>query len=604
MSQAVANQVNYDLKPFAVDLLKEVKSCFEHVDSQSAIHQITVPMLIHLVSVGGLQIQDVPMSGKLQETVYLQGSRHLRILLRCFIPALARVYLVYQPIVVDQPVTTIYQSPTHRLFYQTVYISLENYNSATTDIIDQLSSLDKMEPRCLDSRYYLAIEVAKRKNELDSPTSCDTHLMFTGDELFNCQGLSKRDFNEPLKLTVSELNILSPSQTEYYLSIISSFCQAKMDELAWEKLNRTGQQFLWKWTSLYEQFASDYIGEYAYQCELKHFRDIFMPCISSMLNKISIEDQQTIKAALDMIVFQFSFWPPTPQRINRKALKKWRERKRLNTNHLCKPACFDRPIFIVSAPRAGSTLLFETLVQFKNLWSTGEENHALLENILGLHPKDNNFHSNRLTGKDANASILRLVVEAFTSKLQDREQKYYLDLPDTSCDEKIRFLEKTPKNALRIPFMKALFPDALFIYLYRDAKSNISSLIDGWRSQRFISYQRLPGMDCRYWSFLLIPGWREMSHYSISEIAKQQWKQSNQIIQDDLQQLSRKDWMSLDYHELINQPEQVMRAISQFADLAWDTVIEARCKQGLPVSRLTLSSPCADKWLKHKAFLD
>jgi len=604
MAKALMDTLILKVKTFADDLLEEVKSCFEKLDSQSAINQTTAPRLIHLVSVGGLQVQDVPMSGQLQETVYLQCHRHLRILLSCFIPPLARVFLVRQPIAADKLITTIYQPPTHRLFYQTVYISLENDSAEIPDIIDQLSSLGEMEHRRLASRYYLAIEVAKRKNESDSPTLCETELMFTGDGLFDCRGLSKRDFNEPLTLAASELDILSPSQTAYYLSIVSSLCQAKLDELVWIELDRTSQQFLLKWTGLYEKFGRDYVGEYSYQGVLKYFRDIFMPCVSVELNKMSTKDQQAIKAALDMIIFQFSFWPPAPQRINRKTLKKLQHRKRLNTNHLDKFPCFDRPIFIVSAPRAGSTLLFETLVQFKILWSTGEENHALLENIQGLHPKDNHFHSNRLTANDANASILRSVVGAFTSKLQNREQNYYLDLHDTHAYEGIRFLEKTPKNALRIPFIKALFPDALFIYLRRDAKSNISSLIDGWRSQRFISYQNLPGMDDHHWSFLLIPGWREMSHCSISEIAKRQWQQSNQIIQDDLKALSKKDWMSLDYHDLINQPEQVMRTISQFADLEWDTVVEARCKQGLPVSRLTLTSPRADKWLKHEAFIN
>ena len=39
---------------------------------------------------------------------------------------------------------------------------------------------------------------------------------------------------------------------------------------------------------------------------------------------------------------------------------------------------FDRPIFILSAPRAGSTLLFETLSQFPDIWTIGRESHDII----------------------------------------------------------------------------------------------------------------------------------------------------------------------------------------------------------------------------------
>ncbi|MDB5480941.1 MAG: hypothetical protein JWO83_1994, partial [Caulobacteraceae bacterium] len=42
---------------------------------------------------------------------------------------------------------------------------------------------------------------------------------------------------------------------------------------------------------------------------------------------------------------------------------------------------FDRPIFIVSPPRSGSTLLFETLMKAPGLATVGGESHALMESI-------------------------------------------------------------------------------------------------------------------------------------------------------------------------------------------------------------------------------
>ena len=33
-------------------------------------------------------------------------------------------------------------------------------------------------------------------------------------------------------------------------------------------------------------------------------------------------------------------------------------------------------------------------------------------------------------------------------------------------------LEKTPKNSLRVPFLNAVFPQALFVYLYREPRES------------------------------------------------------------------------------------------------------------------------------------
>ena len=67
-------------------------------------------------------------------------------------------------------------------------------------------------------------------------------------------------------------------------------------------------------------------------------------------------------------------------------------------------------------------------------------------------------------------------------------------------------LEKTPKNALRIPFIRKTYPDALFVYLYREPRDNVSSIMEAWRSGRFVMYPDLPGWQGLPWSLLLIPG--------------------------------------------------------------------------------------------------
>ncbi len=44
-----------------------------------------------------------------------------------------------------------------------------------------------------------------------------------------------------------------------------------------------------------------------------------------------------------------------------------------------------------------------------------------------------------------------------------------------------RFVDKNNQNGLAIPYLRALFPDAHFVYIKRGPGDNINSLIEGWR---------------------------------------------------------------------------------------------------------------------------
>jgi hypothetical protein len=261
---------------------------------------------------------------------------------------------------------------------------------------------------------------------------------------------------------------------------------------------------------------------------------------------------------------------------------------------------FDSPLFIVSAPRAGSTLLFNTLSHFSDLWTIGEESHELIEGIEALHPSSHNFSSNRLTEVDAPPHISAALQKRFAQELQDRDGRAYLELPLKQRPNNIRFMEKTPKNALRIPFLKSVFPDALFIYLYREPRENISSMMEGWRSRRFIAYRNLPGWPFKEWSFLLPPGWSSLQNCSLVEIAAYQWKAANTYILDDLQALPKSCWCLTRYSDLIQKPKETISQVSQFAGLHWEQRVEQVVSKSLPISQMTLSTPSPDKWRKNE----
>ena len=341
-----------------------------------------------------------------------------------------------------------------------------------------------------------------------------------------------------------------------------------------------------RWDAAFGRFGHSSAGELAYQDILLDFREQ----VSSKLVRASAGMR-----AATVVDTMLSISPPAPRRIHRPTATK----KISHTEPLRCPE-LERPVFVVSAPRSGSTLLFDLLSRFPEVWTIGGESHEIIRAIPELHPAAKGYSSDRLTEADASPAIVAALRESFARRLVDRGGRRYLDGPADERPSRLRFIEKTPANALRIPFLRAAFSGALFVYLKRDPRENISSLVEGWRSRRFLSYQGMPGWPYRDWSFLLPPGWSSLEGRSLVEIAAYQWKTANAMIEEDLRPLPASSWRQVSYEELVRSPKDVLLAIGKLADLTWDDEVERAVSGALPLSRVTLSAPSPDKWRKHE----
>lgn len=245
---------------------------------------------------------------------------------------------------------------------------------------------------------------------------------------------------------------------------------------------------------------------------------------------------------------------------------------------------FDRPIFILSTPRSGSTLLFETLEQAPNLYTTGLESHSLIERIPQLFPPHRGWDSNRLTAADATPETAEELAGGFYERISDRD--------GSPPEGRVRMLEKTPKNALRLPFFDAIWPDALFVYLYRDVRRTLASMMEAWASGGFRTYPRLPGWTGYPWSLLLVPGWRELIGQPLPVIVAHQWTATTNVLLDDLERLPKERVCALEYEDFLSSPQPSVERVARFADLAWDKQLGTE----LPMSKVTVSKPDPDKW--------
>lgn len=254
---------------------------------------------------------------------------------------------------------------------------------------------------------------------------------------------------------------------------------------------------------------------------------------------------------------------------------------------------FDRPVIVVCPPRSGSSLLFETLARAPGIFTIGGESHALIESVAALRPDARGFESNRLDATAATPATIAAIRARFIAAARDRDGRPPAALP-------LRLLEKTPKNSLRVPFLAQAFPEARFVYLYREPRQVLSSMIEAWESGRFRTYKQLPGWTGTPWSLVLVPGWRELIGKPLHQVVAAQWAAATQILLDDLAALTPERRVVARYDSLLSDPTAEIGKLCAALELDWDGVLGPT----LPLARHTISVPAPDKWRRHARQID
>ncbi len=363
-------------------------------------------------------------------------------------------------------------------------------------------------------------------------------------------------------------------------------------------------RFRRQWHNIWALHGDGPAGWTAYKNALEHLQSALTPFKGSMYLHNGMEATGMIRQAVIVPALNLEI-PPKPKRAGVGAPEQTTRSQQASAQteppvppakavpvdkQPAKTQPFDRPVIIVSAPRSGSSFLFETLSRSPGFFTIGGESHGVFESIPKLQPANRIFESNRLTVQDADAETCDTIRRSFYQKLRNASGA------KPPRNRPVRLLEKTPKNALRIPFLNTVFPDALFVYLYRNPAESISSIKEAWDSQRFITYKNVPGWPRKDWSLLLTPGWRELADAGDFEIALQQWQVSNRQIMQDLADIPDERWIAISYAELLEDTSASMARLSLFAGVSW----EGSLQDPLPLSRHTVSAPESDKWRKNE----
>jgi hypothetical protein len=177
-------------------------------------------------------------------------------------------------------------------------------------------------------------------------------------------------------------------------------------------------------------------------------------------------------------------------------------------------------------------------------------------------------------------------------------------LTPKKSSQPIRLLEETPENCLRLPFLLALFPDARIIYLTRDGRSNINSLMEGWRQPHlFPGYQvpapiNIPGDKRGRWAFTLIPGWQTLTASSLEEVCAWQWVRCNEaVLAHQEKTAGQVPYLTIRYEKLIEKPAQTLSQIADFIRVDFVGELDRYAKE-LPKINV-VSKPDQEKWRRQ-----
>lgn len=251
---------------------------------------------------------------------------------------------------------------------------------------------------------------------------------------------------------------------------------------------------------------------------------------------------------------------------------------------LAKPR-FERPVFVIGCSRSGTTVVYKVLSMADGLASMNKESHDFWINLYP--PAEKQRESHILTKADVCQRDREEVSRFFYSALGKK-----------------RFVDKANINCFTIPYLLELFPDAYFVYVKRDGRDNINSLIHGWgRPDEYANWsQNLPA-DVRIengkyqrWSFFLFPGWRTFLESKIEDVCAQQWISANQAVLSSRAIIPRRQWVEVFYEDILRSPVATFKKVYKELSLSFDKKIEEHCKTITSNPYNAFSTPRLEKW--------
>lgn len=239
---------------------------------------------------------------------------------------------------------------------------------------------------------------------------------------------------------------------------------------------------------------------------------------------------------------------------------------------LQKPTPRFQPVIIIGAARSGTNMLRDCLTRFDRIetWDCDEIN------LIWRHG-NRDFPSDELTTAQATAKSARYIRGVFARLAKATDACYVV--------------EKTCANSLRVPFVDALFPDALYLYIVRDGRDAAASAMKRWHAPVDIGYiakkaRYVPVTDIPYYGVRFVlnrvhqlidqdkrqaywgPRIYNLEHhagaYSPAELSARQWAATVAASEAAFQTIDDARVLRLTYERFVAEPAAEMARVFDF----------------------------------------
>lgn len=245
-----------------------------------------------------------------------------------------------------------------------------------------------------------------------------------------------------------------------------------------------------------------------------------------------------------------------------------------------------KPIFIVGSGRSGTTLLLDALSHHPDVaWFSNYTNrfpafpqlaalsglrHTAIGRLLearGLCPRP---------AIEGNAIYSHCGIHTLLYERQQALVESDLTAAARACftrivqahlrfQRKSRFLHKNTNNGMRLRYLLAMFPDALFVHLIRDGRAVANSL-----------YHVAFWPDLRIWWLGQTPReWEDVGNDPI-ELCGLHWQRQLEEILTSSRYVPAGQYMEVRYEQFVGDPIGELRKILCFVELDWSTTFERR----------------------------
>lgn len=235
-----------------------------------------------------------------------------------------------------------------------------------------------------------------------------------------------------------------------------------------------------------------------------------------------------------------------------------------------------KPVFIFSLPRSGSTLLQRVLMSHSRISSTAEP--WLLLPLVGMLKEQGTLSIYSHRTSQAALTDLTGHLRGGRAQYDHLLREFVCSLYDSASREgSVYFLDKTPRYYQIIPEIAALFPEAKFIFLFRNPLHVYASIVTTWGhgTLRRLFYNT---MDLEEGPDLLAQGYAQLKDCACA----------------------------LNYEDFVLQPEQELRRVLRYLGLDEEEGMLSRFAGQRPGGRFgdptgaqeysTVATASLDKW--------